>query len=96
MKRYAFLPVVAIIALAGCTQHLDDQDRALLTDTHAAAEQAKADSAQAAADAKAAREAAEKASADATKADADASKADADAAAASAKADKMFQASQNK
>jgi uncharacterized iron-regulated membrane protein len=89
MKRYAFIPVLAIIALAGCTQKLDDQDRALLTDTHAAAEQAKADSAQAAADAKAAREAAEKA-------DADANKADADAMAASTKADKMFQASQNK
>jgi len=93
MKRFAFIPVIApmvvMIALAGCTQRLDDQDRALLTDTHAAAEQAKADAAQAAADAKAAREAAEKA-------EADASKADTDAMAASAKADKMFQTSQNK
>jgi hypothetical protein len=93
MKRFAFIPVIApmvvMIALAGCTQHLDDQDRALLTDTHAAAEQAKADSAQAAADAKAAREAAEKA-------EAEANKAEADAQAAGTKSEKMFQASQNK
>ena len=89
MKRFAFIPVIAVIALAGCTQKLDDQDRALLTDTHAAAEQAKADAAQAAVDAKAAREAAEKA-------EADAQKAEADAQAASTKSTKMFAASQNK
>jgi len=89
MNRFAFIPLIAVIALAGCTAKLDDQDRQLLTDTKAAAEQAKADSAQASADAKAAREAAEKA-------DADANKAEADAQAASAKADRPFQASQNK
>ncbi len=89
MKRFAFIPVIAVIALAGCTQKLDDQDRALLTETHSAAEQAKASADAAAADAKAAKEAADKAEADATKANADAE-------AASAKADRMFQAGQNK
>ena len=82
MKRFAFIPVIAVIALAGCTQNLSDKDRALLTDTHAAAEQAKADAAQAAADAKAAREAADKALATAT--------------ATSTKSERMFRASQNK
>ena len=82
MKRFAFIPVIAVIALAGCTQNLSDKDRALLTDTRAAAEQAKADAAQAAADAKAARESAEKALAEAH--------------AVSSKSDRMFQANQNK
>ena len=89
MKRYAFIPVIAVIALAGCTQHLDDQDRALLTETHDMAQQAKTSADAAAADAKAAKEASDKAAADAAKAEADAQ-------AASAKADKMFQESQNK
>ena len=82
MKSYAFIPVVAMIALAGCTQHLDDKDHALLTETHDMAQQAKNDAAQAAADAKAAHDAADKAAADAKS--------------ASDKADRMFQQSQNK
>lgn len=82
MKRFAFIPVIAVIALAGCSQKLSDQDRALLTDTRAAAEQAKAEADQAAVDAKAAREAAEKA--------------EADASTASTRSDRMFQATQNK
>lgn len=82
MKKYAFIPVIAVIALAGCTPHLNDEDRALLTSTHDMAQQAKNDAAQAAQDAKAAHDAADKAAADAK--------------AASDKADRMFQQSQNK
>ena len=99
MKRHAFISVIAVLALAGCTQQLwlmGDKDHTLLSDTQNVAQQAKTDSAQAktdsaqaAQDAKAAREAAEKALELA-------SKAAADAQAASEKADKMFQSSQNK
>lgn len=82
MKRFAFIPVIAAIALAGCTQKLSDQDRALLTDARASAEQAKADAAQAAVDARAARDAAERAQANVTT--------------ISTRTDRIFQAEQNK
>lgn len=98
MNRYAFISVIAIITLGGCTSQpgyllsypaLNEQDRALLNDTHVAAEEAKAAAAQAAEDTKAAREAAEKAQTAADKADADANAADTDAQAVSTKIDKM-------
>lgn len=105
MNRYAFIPVIALVTLAGCTSKpgyilsypaLNEQDRALLNDTHVAAEEAKAAAAQSAEDTKAAREATQKAQADADKAaaaataaDADATKADTDAQAVSTKIDRM-------
>ena len=99
MKRYAFISIVAALALGGCTKQIwvmSDADHKLIQDTHDLAQQAKDANAQSAADAKAAREAAEQALAAAQKADADAQRAEADAQAASTKADRMFQAGQNK
>jgi hypothetical protein len=92
MKRFAFaiIPVMALIALGGCAkQGLNEQDRALLTETHDTAMQAKDSANAAAAAAKAAQDSADKAAAAADKAEADAQ-------AASAKADRMFQAKTNK
>jgi hypothetical protein len=82
MKQYALIPVIALLALSGCSQSLNAQDRALLTETHSMAEQAKNEAAQAALDAKAARE--------------DAAKAAAAAQAASEKSDRIFQQGQTK
>jgi len=69
MKKYIFIPMIVIMALGGCAQHLNEQDRALLMETHelavqakASADQAKASADQAAMDAKTAREDAEKSS----------------------------------
>ncbi len=97
MKRLAFIPVIAVITLAGCTTQpgyfltvkLNDEDKALLTSTHEAGEQAKSAAEAAATAAKAAHEAADKAVADAAKAEAAAQ-------AASAKIDRMFAADEGK
>jgi len=80
--RYVFIPVVAAIALAGCTQHLDEQDRALLTETRDMAQQAKT--------------AADAADQDAKAAQAAADKAEADVQTMSVKTERMYQSSQNK
>lgn len=99
MKRFAFIPVVAVIALGGCTHQIwimDENDHKMLTETHDMAQQAKDASTQASADAKAAKDAADKALAAAQQSDNDAQKAEADAQAASTKADRMFVQSQNK
>jgi hypothetical protein len=88
MKRYAFIPVLAAMALAGCSG-LNDQDRQLLTETHSMAQESKSASMQASQDAKAAKEAAQKALDEAMAAQ-EAAKA------ASDKADRMFEKSQNK
>ncbi len=82
MKRIAFIPLLAALALAGCAQHLSDKDRALLMEAHDLAQQAQISSAQAVTTAQAAK--------------AEADKAEADAAAANEKAHRMFRASQNK
>ena len=66
MKKTFLIPLLAVAALAGCTQ-LSDKDRAMLQETHDLAQQAKDEAAQAAADAAAARADADKAAAKADK-----------------------------
>ncbi len=82
MKRIAIIPVIAALALTGCTTQLSPQDRALLTHTNDMAQQAMT-----------AAQAAQFAASDAKAA---AQRAEADAQAADQKAHLMFQASQNK
>lgn len=57
MKIYHVIALATFIALAGCCQ-LSDQDRALLNDTKATAQDAKTEAAQAAAAAQAAQQSA--------------------------------------
>jgi hypothetical protein len=65
MRRHYLIPALLLAALAGCTQ-LNAEDKALLVDTHNAAQEARDNSARSAQEASAARVQADKASAEAS------------------------------
>jgi Alanine-zipper, major outer membrane lipoprotein len=95
MKRYMILSVMALSLAAGCTQ-LSTEDRKLLEDTHAMAQQARDQSIQATEIAKQAQASAAQSAAAAQQAQADAAKAASDADRSQKKADRIFRHGQDK
>lgn len=90
MKRH-LIPAIALILLAGCAActQLSPEDRKLLTETHAMAQEARDQSIQA-------TDLAKQAQADAAQSADDAAKAETAAQAAAKKAERIFNAGQNK
>lgn len=95
MKRYIALPIMALTLFTGCMQ-LSAEDRKLLDDTHAMAQQARDQSMQAAAAARQAQASAAQSAAAAQQAQADAAKAASDAERSQKKADRIFRQGQEK
>lgn len=81
MNKSLAMPVIAVLALTGCTQ-LSAEDRSLISSAHQAAQEAKQQSIEATEEARRARE--------------DANRAAKAAQAASDKADRIFRQGQNK
>jgi Alanine-zipper, major outer membrane lipoprotein len=95
MKRTIILPVMVLALAAGCTQ-LSSEDRKLLDETHAMAQQARDQAAQATAAAQQAQASAAQSAAAAQQAQADAAKAASDADRSQRKADRIFRQGQEK
>jgi hypothetical protein len=96
MKRYLILPIIALaLTAAACTQ-LSPEDRKLLTETHAMAQEARDQSIQATDLAKQAQASAAQAATSAQAAQASAAQAAADAQKSAKKADRIFRKGEDK